>query len=57
MEAAAIMKMVEDEFRDSYFIIYFIINNDDSTMQSVLMHPSIGSRGQVLNSSKLKIDE
>ena len=39
MEAAAIMKMVEYEFRDHCFIIDAIVSGDDSTMRSVLNHP------------------
>ena len=43
MEAAEILKMVEDAFRDICFIIYAILIDDDSTMRAVIKHPSIGA--------------
>ena len=57
MENSEILKMVEDSFYNRLFIIYFVVRNNDSTMQAVLKHISKGERGQVLNSSKGKIDE
>ena len=57
MEAGAILKMVEDAFRHHCFIIYSIVRDDDSTMQDVLKHPSIGVRGQLMKSSKGKLDK
>ena len=57
MEASAIMKMVDDEFYNSFFIIDIIVSNNDSTMRDVLNHPSKGAQGQVMKSSKGKIDE
>ena len=57
MEASDILKMVEDAFYNLFFIIHDIICDDDSKMQAVLKHPLIGVRGQVLNSSKGKLDE
>ena len=57
MEASAILKMVEDAFYNCFFIIDVIGSDDDSTMQTVLKHPSKGARGQVLNLSKGKLDE
>ena len=51
------MKMVEDVFYDCFFIIDVIVSDNDSTLQAVLKHPSIGLRGQVINSSKVKLDE
>ena len=57
MEASAILKMVEDEFYNRFFIIDIIIRDDDITIPAVLKHPSIGVRGQVLKSSDGKIDE
>ena len=57
MEAAAIMKMVEYVFRHFCFIIGVIVSKDDSTMRYVLKYPSIDSQGQVLNSSKVKLDQ
>ena len=57
MEAYAILKMVEDALYNRFFIIDFIVSDDGSTMRAVLKHPSIGVRGQVLKSSKGKIDE
>ena len=57
MEDFAILKMVEDSFYNSFFIIDVIVRNDDSTMRAVIKHPSKYDRGQVLKSSKGKIDE
>ena len=57
MEASAIMKMVDDEFYNRLFIIDIIVSNNDSTMRDVLNHPSKGAQGQVMKSSKGKIDE
>ena len=57
MEASAILNMVEDAFYNHFFIIYDVVSDDDSTMLTVLKHPSIGARGQVLKSSKGKLDE
>ena len=57
MEASAILMMVEDAFYNRFFIIGVIISDNDSTMRAVIKHPSKGSRGQVLKSSKGKIDE
>ena len=57
MEASVILKMVKDAFYNRFFIIDVIISDDDSKMQAVLKHPSKGSRGKVLKSSKVKIDE
>ena len=57
MEAAAILKMVEEAFHYLCFIIDGIVRNDDTTMQAVLKHPSISTQCQVLKSSKGKVDE
>ena len=57
MEASAILKMVEDAFYNIFFIMDVIVSDDDSTIRDVLKHPSKGARGQVLKSSKGKIDE
>ena len=57
MEASAILKMVEDAYYDQFFIIDVIFINDDSIMWAVINYPSIGVRGQVLKSSKVKLDE
>ena len=57
MEASYILKMLESAFYDHFFIIDFIVRNYDSTMQAVPKHPSIGVRGQVMKSSKGKLDE
>ena len=57
MEASDILKMVEDAFYNRFFIIDVIVINNDSTIRAVLKHPSIGVRGQVLKSSKGKLDE
>ena len=52
MEASAILKMVEDPFYNNFFIIDVTVSDNDSTMRSVIEHPSKGSRGQVIKSSK-----
>ena len=51
------MKMVEDALYNILFIIDVIVSENDSTIQAVLKHPSKGARGQVLQSSKGKLDE
>ena len=56
MEASDIFKMVEDSLYNCFFIIDAIVRNDDSTMRAVLKNPSIGFRGQVLNSFKGTLD-
>ena len=55
MEASAVLKMVENAFCNSLFIIDIIVSNDDITMRSVLKHPSKGAQGRVLKSSKGKL--
>ena len=57
MEAADILKMVEDAYYNRFFIIDVIVSNDDSTMRDLLKHPIIGVQGQVLKSSKGKLRE
>ena len=57
MEASAILKMVENAFLNCFFVIDIIVRYDASTMRAVLKHPSKGARGQVLKSSKGKLDE
>ena len=57
MEAAAIQKMVEYELRDLCFIIDVIVGDNDRKIRAVIKHPSIGYRGQVMKSSKGKLDE
>ena len=57
MKASAILKMVEDAFYNRFFIVEVIVSEDGSTMQAVLKHPLIGVRGQVLKTSKVKLDE
>ena len=56
MEASSILKMVEDAYYNCFFIIDVIVSNDDSTMRAVLKHPIICVRGQVLKTSKGKLD-
>ena len=51
------MKMVEDAFYNQFFIIDVIVSDEDITMQAVLKHPLIGVRGQVMKTSKGKLDE
>ena len=57
MEASAIFKMVQDALYNHFFIIDVVVSDDVSTMLAVLKHPSIGARGQVLKSSKGRLDE
>ena len=57
MEASDILKMVEDAFYNRSFIIDVIVRDDDSKKQAVLKHHLIGVRGQVLKTSKGKLDE
>ena len=47
--------MVEDAYYNRFFIIDVIVI-DNSTMRAVLKHPSIGVRGQVIQTSKGKLD-
>ena len=49
--------MVEDAFYNHFFIIEYIVSDDDSTMRAMLKHPSICVRGQVLKTSKGKLHE
>ena len=55
MEASVILKMVEDDFYNGFFIIDVIVSDDERTMRAVLKHPSKGARDQVLKSSKGKL--
>ena len=57
MEASSILKMVEDALYNRFFIIDIIVSNNDSTMRAVLKHTPESARGQVLKSSKGKLDE
>ena len=50
-------KMVDDACYNCLFIIYVIVSDDDSKMQDVLKYTSKGARGQVMESSKVKLDE
>ena len=55
MADSAILKMVEDAFYNHFFMIDVIVSNYDRMMRTVLKHPSKGTRGRVLNSSKGKL--
>ena len=57
MEASAILKMVKDAFYNRLFIVDVIVSDNDSTMRAVIKNPLIVVRGQVLNKSKVKLDE
>ena len=57
MEASEILKMVEDAFYNRFFIIDVIVINNDSTMQTLLKHTSKSARVQVINSSKVELDD
>ena len=56
MEYPAIMRMLEDEFYNFFFIIDVIVSENDSTMRAVLKKPYKGARGQGLKSYKGKKD-
>ena len=55
MEASVTLKMVEDALYNRFFIIDVIVSGDDSTVRDVPKHPSKGSLGQVLKSTKGKL--
>ena len=57
METDAILKIVEDAFYHFYFIIGVIVSDEDITIQALLKHKPRSFQGQVLNSSKVKLDE
>ena len=57
MKASVILNMVENALYNRLFVIDAIVSDDDSTMREVLKHPYKGTRGQVLKSSKGKLDE
>ena len=57
MDTNEILNMVEDAFHHRCFIIDVIVRKNDSTMQDVLKHPSRGAGGQVMKSSKEKLDK
>ena len=48
--------MVEDAYYNRFFIIDVIVRDNNSTVRAMLKHPSIGVRGQVLKTSKGKLD-
>ena len=49
--------MVEDAFYNLFLIVDVIVSENDSTIQAVLKHPLIVVWGQVLKTSKGKLDE
>ena len=57
MEASEIMKMVEDALYYQIIIIDVIVSANDRKIQYVLKHPYKADQGQVLKSSKVKLDE
>ena len=57
MEAYAILKIVEDAFYNRFIMVDVIVSDEDIKMRAVLKHPSIGVWGQVLKTSKGKLDE
>ena len=57
MDVSAFLKMVEDALYNCFLIIDFIVSNYERTLRSVLKHPYKGAQGQVLKSSKVKLDE
>ena len=42
---------------NQFFVVDIIVRDDDSTMRAVLKHPLIGFWGQVMKTSKEKLDE
>ena len=57
MEAYEILKMVEDALYNRFFIIDVIVSDDDIIMRAVIKHSYKGVQGQVLKSSKGKLNE
>ena len=57
MEDSAILKMVEYAFYNRFFIIDVIVSDDENKIRALIKYPSKGSRGQVLKSSRVKLDE
>ena len=57
MEASAILKIVEDALYNLFFIVDVIVSDDDSTMRYVLKNTLIDVWGQVMKTSKGKLDE
>ena len=51
------MNMLDDALYNRFFIIDIIVSDNDRTIRAVLKHPSKGAQGQVLKSSKGKLDE
>ena len=49
--------MIEDAFRHHCFIICVVLGDNNSTTRAVIKHPSKGAQGQVLKSSKGKVDK
>ena len=56
MEDSDILKRVEDKLYNRALIVDVIVNENDSTMQAVLKNTLIFVWGQVLKTSKLKLD-
>ena len=56
MEAGEILKMVEYALCHICFIIYVIVRNYDIKILDFPNHPSIGSQGQVMKTSKGNLD-
>ena len=57
MEASAILKMLADTLHNRFFVVGVIVSDDNSTTRALLKHPLIGVQGQVLKTSKGKLDE
>ena len=57
MEASEILKIVDDALYNRFFVIDVILSDDDSTIRVLLKHTFKGAQGQVLESSKGKLDE
>ena len=57
METFVTTTMVDDALYNNFFIIDVIVRYNSSTMLSVIKHTSKGARGQVIKSSRRKVDE
>ena len=47
MEVSSILKMIEDAFYNRFSIINVIVSEDDSTIRTVVKHPSKGVQGRI----------
>ena len=57
MKADVVLKILEDTLLHLYFIIYVIVSEYEIKIQDVIKHLLMGARGQLLKSSKGKLDD